>query len=125
MLYFRFGNENSQWLLCEFCIHNWYNENEYPASFPLVAVLGRSRDYYKPRRIPYVRFADIERWQSKRKTDNRDVDEVALLIALAQKQAEVLKASRFAEDDIASRSDERLHVFHMSLVKYRPILMLL
>ena len=122
---FRFGNEKPQRLLCEFCIHNWHDENEYPASFPLVAVLGRSQDYYKPRLTPYVRFSDFERWQRKRKTDDRDVEEVALLIALAQKQAEVLKASRFAEDDVVSRSDERLHVFHVSLVKYRVILMLL
>jgi len=116
VLYFRFGNEKPQRLLCEYCIHNWHNENEYPASFPLVAVLGRSRDYYEPRLTPYVRFSDFERWQRKRKTDDRDVEEVALLIALAQKQAEVLRASRFAEDDVVSRSDERLHVFHPVLM---------
>ena len=64
---------------------------------------------------------DFERWQRKQKTDDRDAEEVALLIALAQKYAEVLKASRFA-DDVASRPDERLHVFHVSRTKYRAIL---
>ncbi len=87
-------------------------------------MLGRSRDYYEPLLTPYVHFWDFERWQRKRKTDDRDVEEVALLIALAQKQAEVLKASRFAEDDVASRADERLQVFYVSLTKYRAILML-
>lgn len=81
-------------------------------------MLGRSRDYYEPRLTPYVRFLDFERWQRKRKTDDRDAEEVALLIALAQKQAEVLNASRFAEDDLVSRSDERLHIFLVSLLKY-------
>lgn len=122
MFYFSFGNETPQRLHCEFCIHNWADENEYPASFPIIAALGRSRDYYIPPLTPYSRFADFERWQRKRKTDDRDAEEVALLIALAQKHAEVLKASRFAEDDDASRSDEGLYVFHVSPPKYRPIL---
>lgn len=36
----------------------------------------------------------------------------------------MLKASRFAEDDVASRSDEGLYIFHSSPPKYRAILML-
>lgn len=87
-------------------------------------MLGRIRDDYEPRLIPYVHFTDFERWQHKRKTDDRDAEEVALLIALAQKHAKVLKASRFAEDDVASRSDEGLYIFHPSPPKYRAILML-
>lgn len=98
--------------------------NMYLASFPLVAVLGRSRDYYEPRLTPNIRFLDSERWQRKRKTDDRDVEEAALLIALAQKHAEVLKVSRLAGDDVASRSNERLHVFHVSRATYRATLTL-
>ncbi|MCJ1344595.1 hypothetical protein MMC31_002798 [Peltigera leucophlebia] len=64
-------------------------------------VLGR-----KPRFTPYVRLADFERWQHKRKTDSRVAQDVASLIALAQKHEEVLKASRFAEGDLATRSEE-------------------
>lgn len=81
-------------------------------------MLGRSRNYYEPWLTPYVRFSDFE-WQRKRKTDDTDVEEVAILIALAQEQAEALKASRFPEDDVASGSGEKLHVFHVSLAKNR------
>lgn len=79
--------------------------------------MSRTRDYYKPILIPGRRLQDLYRWQCRRERANRDAEEIALLIALAQRHAEALRPSRFAEDDLESRSHGRLRVFHVSFLK--------
>ena len=115
VFYLNFGKEKPQRLVCSSGLHNWPDENERSASFPIVAITSRTRDYYKPHVIPGRRLQDLYRWQCRRERADRDAEEIALLIALAQRHAEVLRISRFAEDDLESRSHARLRVFHVSL----------
>lgn len=117
VFYLNFGNEQPQRLICSSGLHNWPDENERSLSFPIVAITSRTRDYYKPFVIPGRRLQDLYRWQRRRERADRDAEEIALLIALAQRHAEVLRPSRFAEDDLDSRSDARLKIFHVSVLQ--------
>lgn len=117
IFHLNFGNEKPQRLVCSSSLHNWPGQNGNTADFPIVAITSRTRDYYKPIIIPGRRLQDLYRWQCRRERADRDAEEIALLIALAQRHAEVLRASRFAEDDLESRSNVRLRVFHVSFLK--------
>lgn len=117
VFHLNFGKEKPQRLVCSSGLHNWPDENERSASFPIVAITSRTRDYYKPFVNPGRRLQDLYRWQCRRERADRDAEEIALLIALAQRHAEVLRASRFAENDLDSRSDARLQIFHVSFLQ--------
>lgn len=117
VFHLNFGNEKPQRLVCSSSLRNWPDENDNSAGFPIVAITSRTRDYYKPIIIPGRRLQDLYRWQCRRERADRDAEEVALLIALAQRHAEVLRPFRFAEDDLESRSHAMLRVFHVSFLK--------
>lgn len=117
VFHLNFGKEKPQRLVCNSGLHNWPDENEHSASFPIVAITSRTRDYYKPFVPLGRRLQDLYRWQCRRERADRDAEEIALLIALAQRHAEVLRASRFAEDDLESRTHARLRVFHVSFLQ--------
>lgn len=117
IFHLNFGNEKPQRLVCSSSLHNWPDENDSSAGFPIVAIMSRTRDYYKPTIVPGRRLEDLYRWQCRRERADRDAEEIAFLIALAQRHVKVLRASRFAENDLESRSHARLRVFHVSFLK--------
>ena len=117
VFHLHFGREKPQRLVCSSGLHNWPDENEHSASFPIVAIMSRTRDYYKPFVLPGQKLQELYRWKCRRERADRDAEEIALLIALAQRHAEVLRKSRFAEDDFASRSLAKLRVYHVSFLR--------
>lgn len=68
------------------------------ASQLLLSLGGILTITYIPRLTPNIQLFDHYLQQKKRKRANKDAEEVAFLIALAQKDAEMLNTSRFCQN---------------------------
>ena len=81
-------------------------EEDYPARFPIAAILPQTEDLYEPR--PGTWSSDIlSDWQSWRKKSSKFLEQIALLVAMAQQQAQVLDISR------SQNEDPRLNIFEV------------
>lgn len=82
------------------------SEKEYPARFPIAAILPQTIDLYEP--MPGTWPSSIlSDWQSSRRKSPKPLEQIAVLVAMAQYQAQVLDIRRFQIED------SRLDVFEV------------
>jgi hypothetical protein len=99
---------------CKVCLQPFPARSEDPITFPIVALWSLDKDYYPLyRKCPDSEDYEIEEYYARRlQLASKNAEIVALLIAMAQKQAEALRKDRFDGTDVSG--DERLSVFHVS-----------
>ena len=85
------------------------DENDYPARFPIAAILPQIKDMYEPSPGTWP-CAELDDWQSWRRKSSRSLEQIALLMAMAQHQAQVLSVSG------SQNEDSRLNIFEVCLL---------
>lgn len=79
------------------------SEDEYPARFPIAAILPQTMDMYEEK----CSFDVLNDYRRLRKQSSMSWEQIAVLVAMAQSQAQVLDIKRFEIDD------PRLNVFEV------------
>lgn len=89
------------------CAQAFPDENEYPARFPIASILPHTKDLYE-HLTGALYYSEEQIWENWRKTTSKSMEQVAVLLAMAQDQAHVLDTNRFDNNN-----DSRLHVFEV------------
>ncbi|WEW61273.1 hypothetical protein PRK78_006763 [Emydomyces testavorans] len=93
-----------------FVLYDFPDYNNYPTSYyPIVSILRMDHDAYRPRN-PLSEHREqlrVKRWEQR----SKPAELVAILLAMAQKQAQRLDKKRFNRGD-----DPRLNAFHPILI---------
>jgi hypothetical protein len=82
------------------------SESEYPARFPIAAILPYTEDLYEPLLKTWDSTV-LGEWRSKRRQSSKSYEQIAVLVAMAQYQAQVLDIRRF------QIKDSRLDVYEV------------
>jgi len=102
-------------------IHAFPSEREYPHSFPIASVVQLNDDFYEPSGT--IGLERLEKYWALRKGSSRNVEQAAILLAMAQAQARVLDLSRFdskLQDDpklqtLQVRNDVDIHCCSLTI----------
>ncbi len=95
------------------CACAFPNEKEFPDGFPIAAILPYTKDLYEDLlRMPSE--DGLKDWQCGRKESPKSMEQIAVLVAMAQYQAKVLDVNRF---DI---KDPKLDTFEVHYL-FKPL----
>ncbi len=88
------------------CACAFPNENDYPARFAIAAILPQTEDVYEPSPGIWT-HADLSGWRNWRKKSSKSLEQIAVLVAMAQHQAQVVDLSA------CQSKDPRLDIFEV------------
>jgi hypothetical protein len=104
----RIGNETFP-VETSACFRGYPSEDEYPHSFPIASIVELNHDFYEPPAT--VGLETHEKYWALRSQSSRPMEQAAILLAMAQAQANVLPLNRFQPD---LHQDHKLQTLQVS-----------
>ena len=80
------------------CAHAFPNEKEFPDRFPIATILPHTKDLYE-QLLGTPSEDERKAWQDWRKKSSKSLEQIFVLVAMAQYQAKVLDTNRFDIND--------------------------
>ena len=107
----RLGNTHKITPCVEWGIYAYLDEAEYPDRFPIACILKKGHDQYNQKALLECDDSKLENFRIKRAPASKPAEIAAVLLAMAQEQANCLDLERF---NGASLDDSWLHTFKVS-----------